>query len=134
MSTHEAHNQAYAYAIAIRDNVLCNLRSWRETTLGGTRSLLAEWFAEHLQSIDPNDSVPFEDRATMVADGIIHQWCLQRSFFGNVYSQMLAPGVADAVQRAGMAVELGQLVGQRIDEATRELDAELREMIEEARE
>lgn len=129
MSTPEPLMVATAHH-ALRD-VEAKLATWQDE-LAVLRGMAVTEFGRRLPDLEVPAGLDFGEVAEAHADVVIDSWCKQRESMIRMITGALNPDTIVVAQMVGMAGQLGELIGLNLDTAIRDLDSELREVIDAA--
>lgn len=115
---------------AVRD-VETKLAVWQHD-MSALRSVAVTDFVRRLVGLPVPAGEDFAEHAQAQADLVLDRWCKQRQNLVQMITSALNPDTVVVCNIASMAGQLGDVIGLQLDDALRELDAELRAVIEEA--
>lgn len=115
---------------AVHD-VEAKLAAWRND-VSALRSVAITEFARRLADLPVSAGEDFAEHAQAQADLVLDRWCKQRQNLIQMITSALNPDTIVMCNIVSMAARFGDVIGLQLDDALRELDAELRAVIEEA--
>jgi predicted NBD/HSP70 family sugar kinase len=115
---------------AVRD-VQTKLATWRND-VSALRSVAVTEFARRLIDLPVPAGEDFGEHAQAQADVVLDRWCKERKNLIQMITSALNPDTIVVCNIAGMAGQLGDVIGLQLDDALRDLDAELRAVIKSA--
>jgi len=114
------------------ERVNSTLAYWRENDLENRRSMMDQFFAERMATLEPTEEMSFEMLAEIEALALTKNWHEGAEKYASEFMSMLDEEDVECIRLLGVEDELQKHVWRNIQEVTNLLDEDVNRTIAEA--